>query len=45
MKTIKMKDATVFNGIVKARVCVAEDIFQAEDLQFLIGYLLIKYLN
>ena len=31
--TIKMKGTTVFNGIVKARVCVAEDILQAEDLQ------------
>ena len=42
---MKIKGATVFNDIVKARVCVAEDIFQGEDLQFLIGYLLIKYLN
>ena len=30
---IKIKGTTVFNGVVKARVCVAEDIFEADNLQ------------
>ena len=40
---INIKGTTVFNGVVKARVCVAEDISEADNLQVNFGLFPLLY--